>query len=113
MHSFRGFKELHLNLKIVPDLFFHCNFINPSIIFETIFGKRIHLPPCKALAGLHVSRHPPSVGEDVPERRMATRGKNTAERQKKKPQTRVFHISAEERLFKDAEQFHQHFVTIW
>lgn len=39
MHSFRGFKELHLNLKIVPDLFFHCNFINPLIIFETIFGK--------------------------------------------------------------------------
>lgn len=82
MHSFRGFKELHLNLKIVPDLFFHCNFINPFIIFETIFGKWIRLPACKALAD------------------------------KKKPQTRVFRISAEERLFKDAEQFHQHFVTI-
>lgn len=107
MHSFRGFKELHLNLKLVPDLFFHCNFINPPIIFETIFGKRIRLPPCKALAGLHVSRHQPSVGEDVPEQRMATQ-----QRDKKKPQTRVFHISAEERLFKDAEQFHQHFVTI-
>lgn len=85
MHSFRGFKELHLNLKIIPDLVFHCNFINPLIIFESIFGERIRLPACKALAGLHVSRHQPSVGEDVPERRMATHREKTQQRDKKSP----------------------------
>lgn len=110
MHSFRGFKELHLNLKIVPDLFFHCNFINPLIIFETIFGKWIRLPACKARAGLHVSR-PLQSERTCQNAAWQLAGKNTADR-RKKPQTRVFHISTEERLLRAAEQFHQHFVTI-